>query len=294
MIDQVEPHGFTKLGSLFAIPDWLFEAKPYLVSRDNPASLRYVCQRCGLIEPRSVSNGYIRRECACERALREEIGHEQFKAVTQATVAVQKTARTYTWLGAPGEDSLASMSFENYNPAAQPDREAFEKHKDEAKSYAECIIKARAYKETFSRNLAFLGTFGTGKTHLAAAILNTLRSQCIPCLFCTVQGFFDALYARDFEAKPQLIEQASATPLLVLDELDKLYVRQETDGAYQKRTLFGILDSRYKRKLPTVLTANEQHDLSTWLDGATISRLLEHITIVPMNGMDYRSIRGRI
>jgi DNA replication protein DnaC len=280
-----ESHGMTRLGSLFTIPEWMFDERPHLVSRDNPAQLRYVCQECGIVEPKAVANGFIRRECACERAMRDSLAHEQFRQETQAVVAVQKTARTYTWLGGQ-EDDLAEKTFDNFTESYQP------KAYQEARAFAERIIRARAYGDTARGNLVLMGSYGTGKTHLAAACLNMLRAQCIPCLFCTAQELLNTYYSCDFDGKVHLIEQAATTPLLVLDELDKLYVRQETDGAYQKRTLFDILDKRYKQKLPTIITANEQQDLGTWLDGATISRLYERITAVPMNGVDYRS-RGR-
>lgn len=279
-----ESHGMTRLGSLFTIPEWMFDERPHLVSRDNPAQLRYVCQECGIVEPKPVANGFIRRECACERAMRDNLAHEQFRQETQAILAVQKTARTYTWLGGQ-EDDLASKTFDSFTESYQP------KAYQEAKAFAERIIRARAYSDTARGNLVLMGSYGTGKTHLAAACLNLLRAQCIPCLFCTAQELFNTLYSRDFDGKLHLLDQAGSTPLLVLDELDKLYVRQETDGAYQKRTLFDILDKRYKRKLPTIITTNEQKDLGTWLDGATISRLYERITAVPMNGTDYRARR---
>jgi DNA replication protein DnaC len=232
----VEP-GLSRPFAGFAIPAWMFDAKPYLVSRDNPAALRYVCQECGLIEPKPVANGWIRRRCACELAMYEQASHAGFKAETQAQVDTAKTSRTYTWLGEV-EDELLQKTFDNFTRDFQIN--AY----DECESWTKRFIQARQYNDTFSLNVMLMGGYGTGKTHLAAAILNTLRAQNIPCLFCTAQSFFNALYGRDFDGKLHLIEQAAMTPLLVIDELDKLYVRVETDGAYQKRTLFDILDKR--------------------------------------------------
>src|SRR6266566_4701582 len=96
---EPEQHGMTKLGSMFVIPDWMFDERPHLVSRDDPASLRYVCQTCGLMEPKAKENGYIRRRCACELALYEQWSHAAFKSETQAATNAHKASRTYTWLG---------------------------------------------------------------------------------------------------------------------------------------------------------------------------------------------------
>jgi DNA replication protein DnaC len=135
-----------------------------------------------------------------------------------------------------------------------------------------------------------MGGYGTGKTHLAASILNELRTQMIPCLFCTAQGFFNALYKAD--DKNGLMDAAVRTPLLVIDELDKLYVKMHDEMSYQKSQLTEILDRRYRRRLPTILITNEQKDLGIWLNGATMSRLQEKITMLQMNGTDYRSKKG--
>ena len=283
--EQKASHGFSRLSSLFTIPEWMFTERPHLVSKE-PIPLRYACQVCGLMEPRPVANGYIRRECACERAIRDDADHRQFQAETKALAGSRIAARTYTWLGADAGDDLEHKTFDNFTESYQP------KAYQEARAWVTRFIQARQYSDTFSSNLLLTGGYGTGKTHLAAAILNTLRAQCIPCLFCTAQDLFNALYAAEFEAKQSLLEQASTISLLVIDDLDKLYVRQDTDGAYQKRTLFDILDKRYKRKLPTIITTNEQQGYGQWLDGATISRLYERITALAMNGTDYRSQRA--
>jgi DNA replication protein DnaC len=285
-VEPIVEQSFSRPFAGFAIHEWMFDAKPYLVSRDNPASLRYVCQECGLVEPKHVANGWIRRRCACELALYEQTSHAEFKAESQALADTEKTSRTYTWLG-DAEDDLTDKTFVNFT------RDYQIKAYDECENWTKRFLQARQYTDTFSLNVLLMGGYGTGKTHLATAILNTLRAQNIPCLFCTAQNFFNALYGQNFEGKAYLIEQASMAPLLAIDELDKLYFAQKDDpelsGAFQKRTLFDILDKRYKRRLPTIITTNEQKDLGMWLDGATISRLYERVTLLPMNGVDYRS-----
>ncbi len=270
----------------FEIPDWMFDERPHIVSRDDPKSLVYVCQECGLVEPKHKRNGYMRRRCTCEIAADQGIGQEEARAEMTATMNLHRTNRTYTWLGEE-EDDLTGKSFEGFNSMYQP--QAFK----ECSNYARLFVDARRVGDTFSRNILMMGSYGTGKTHLATAILNTLRVHMIPCLFCTAQGFFNALYSRSFEDKANLTEAAALTPLLVIDELDKLYVKLKDDMSYQKATLTEILDRRYKRRLPTIIITNEQEDLRVWLNGATMSRLQERITLLPMNGVDYRSDRSK-
>src|SRR2546421_9605725 len=185
----------------FQIPEWMFDERPHIVSRDDPKSLTYVCQECGLMEAKHVRNGYMRRRCACEIAAYDDLRQAEAKAEMIATMNLHRTNRTYTWLGTE-EDDLSEKSFEGFNLAFQP--EAFK----ECRNYARLLIDARKVGDTFSRNILMMGSYGTGKTHLAASILNDLRSHMIPCLFCTAQGFFNAYYSASFEKKLSLTEAA--------------------------------------------------------------------------------------
>lgn len=256
----------------------------------------YICPECGLIPPivvyigQTENLGYLRRECACmqrERDRREQAAIlEENRAATWAKTA----SRTYTWLGID-QPALALMSFEQFNPDAQP--EEYRLSIIDAYHYAQGYATSCMASVTGQPNLLFLGSYGSGKTHLSCAILNRLHEARIRCLFTTAQDLFNSLYAAPFEEKPLLMQQASDTPVLVLDDLDKLHVKQETDGAFQKRTLFDILDRRYKGRRPTIITTNVT-DLSPWLDGATLSRFYENFQPIPMNGMDYRLIRRQL
>ena len=266
-----------KLGGLFGIPSWMFGSHPHMVSRNDPEALRYVCQVCGLVEPKEMMNGWLRVACACERALRDA---EKWSPIGRPSVDVVRASLTYTWLGGNVEDGLERKSFADFSPAYQP------KAYQIAKEYATKLIEARKYNEQYSRNMLLIGPVGLGKTHLAAAVANALRDQMIPCLYATAERLFDAFYAADFERKDEIIEQSSTTPLFVLDELSQLYVKAETDGAYQKAQLFRIIDSRYKRHLPTIITTNELKNL----DQPTLDRLDERCDLVQMNGKSYRRV----
>lgn len=267
-------------GSLLRIPAWMFGSHPHLVNHDDPEALRYICQVCGLVEPKEMMNGWLRVACACERALRDA---EKWGPVGRPSEDVLKASITYTWLGTD-VGGLERKSFVDFSPAYQP------KAYETAKDYATKLIEAHKYDEQFSRNMLLIGGVGTGKTHLAAAVANEARAHTIPCLFAMVGGYFDALYAADFDRKRDLIERASTTPLLVLDDLDKLYIKVESEGAYQKTELFKILNSRYTRHLPTIITTNEQKNLEHWLSGATLDRLFERCDVLQMNGKSYRRV----
>ncbi len=261
----------------YVIPEWKFAFDSVSkVAHD----VFWICESCGPIEPITCINGFIRRECACERKAREKPATVQKKTMS---------TRCYSWLGtqylAP---DLETKSFENFYPQHQmKNAREYHGHLALARIYAGSIVDGKQVD-----NLQVTGSYGTGKTHLATAICNHLRANQVSCLFCTVPDLFDELYSRTFTEQEDLLTQASSTTLLVLDDLDKLHVRQDTNGAFQKSKLFSILNRRYLKHVPTIITANEGDDFSKWLDEATMSRLGERLTPLKMSGMDYRS-RGR-
>lgn len=218
------------------------------------------------------------------------VGHPKFGtkglvkcACKDAEIRAKLSAMTYSWLGVD-DSALEAASFDGFDVRLQPDVARYQQHLAFMRDYA-----ARAVAGTPCENVLLKGGYGTGKTHLAAALLNVLRSNGKPCLYCATQSLFNALYASDFNER--YVHLASSTPLLVLDEIDKYYAKVQGDGSrgdYQKSTLGTIFNSRYQAGLSTILISNEQHDLSPWLDGWTLSRFLGNRRTLEMNGRDCR------
>jgi DNA replication protein DnaC len=159
---------------------------------------------------------------------------------------------------------------------------------EQCQGYAEVLVA----NPKGQKNLLLMGPYGVGKTRLAVAILNACREANISCLCTTVPHLFKTLYAANFEEKEGILQQASTTRVLMLDDLDKLHIKASTNdeksGTYQKEKLFEILDSRYVAKLPTIVTTNAEEDMSRWLGEAGISRFFSKVTVLKMQGPDYR------
>ena len=107
--------------------------------------------------------------------------------------------------------------------------------------------------------LVFAGPSGTGKTHLAAAISNEIMSQGKYVFFIVVPDLLDHLrLAFNPEAELQyddLFEQVKETPFLVLDDLG---ANALSNWATEK--LFQIINHRFTRELPTIITTNNSLD----------------------------------
>jgi DNA replication protein DnaC len=134
--------------------------------------------------------------------------------------------------------------------------------------------------------LLMMGSYGCGKTHLAAAIANTCVEFGMQTIFLTVPDLLDWLrysYDASDDSFERRFEELRNINLLVLDDLG---AHNATSWAAEK--LFQIIDYRYIRKLPTVVTTNlELEDL----DDRIRSRLQDPdlVTNVCISAPDYRS-----
>ena len=136
--------------------------------------------------------------------------------------------------------------------------------------------------------LVFNGTYGCGKTHLAAAIGNALADIGQPPLFISVSELLDHLRATFSPNSPTSLdrrfEEIRTAPLLILDALGE---QSPTPWAAEK--LFQLLDFRYISKLPTVITTAKYLEE---LDARIVSRLVDErlCTVCAITAKGYRGV----
>ncbi|MBN1936791.1 MAG: ATP-binding protein [Anaerolineae bacterium] len=101
--------------------------------------------------------------------------------------------------------------------------------------------------------LLFIGTYGCGKTHLAAAIGNYRTAQRQPAIFIVVPDLLDHLRAtfspQSTISYDKLFEQIRRAPLLILDDLGT-----ESATAWAREKLYQLFNYRHNACLPTVIT----------------------------------------
>jgi DNA replication protein DnaC len=164
---------------------------------------------------------------------------------------------------------LERMTFDSFIPEGQGRTEK------QRKSLRIAFEKAVAFAHKPEGWLLLRGSYGCGKTHLAAAIANECLSRGQPVLFVNVPDLLDhlrATYGPNSEVSfDQRFEEVRDAPVLILDDLG---TQNATPWAQEK--LYQILNHRYNAQLPTVITTNQ--DLSD-IDPRLRSRLL-HIELV--------------
>ena len=160
-------------------------------------------------------------------------------------------------------------------------------------------VKVDGYLEDWEKNrdagkgLYFCGGVGTGKTHLAVAVMNELiRRKRIPSLFVTVPELLDNL--RETYNKPgrnldEWMDAVQNAEFLVLDDLGS-----ERTTEWVRERIFVIVNHRYREALPTVFTSNiGPKDLAQQLGERTASRIIAMCDWIALEGDDYRETAAK-
>ena len=135
--------------------------------------------------------------------------------------------------------------------------------------------------------LLLKGNCGTGKTHLAVAILRETAEAGIPGMFVVVPNLLAKLRAsfgqKDGKAA-ELVETAKNAPLLVLDDLGA-----EDPKAWVIELIYVLINHRYEHMLPTIITTNYDGKRIADVFGLRVaSRLAEMTVPVNIRAEDYR------
>jgi DNA replication protein DnaC len=157
---------------------------------------------------------------------------------------------------------------------------------DEKASLREAYNKARAFAKDPQDWLLFTGTYGCGKTHLAAAIANYRVAEGFPALFVVVPDLLDYLRAtfspQSTVSFDKRFEEVRRTPLLILDDLGT-----ESATPWAREKLYQIFDYRYNARLATVITTANKVDE---IDPRLTSRMMDagRCTPAPIVAPAYR------
>ena len=133
------------------------------------------------------------------------------------------------------------------------------------------------------KSLVLIGSAGTGKTHLACAIIREAGGK-----YRTAPDIVEEMRrAKSFTAndtEADIIKYYGHVPLLVIDEIGRGIA--STDEKYM---LYQILNARYNTRKPTVLISNfTKADFLQYIGVAAADRLVESAEIWELNGESYR------
>ncbi len=218
---------------------------PLLVERgllsQDAADLTWTCPTCGPIPPgqwTTTPGWFYRRLCPCQRQAEEQRRREAEQQQMQQALLEQRRAAVYGWLGACWpQKGLANKTFANFEPTPQ----------------AEAVAQVQAWAGQPQGTLLLYGGYGTGKTHLLAAIANHRRERGESVLFASAVTLFDAIAdrIRQEQGYHDLLRRAMTAPVFLLDDVDK-----PKASDFRQEVYYQIIDGRTRVNLPTALSSN--------------------------------------
>lgn len=191
-------------------------------------------------------------------------------------------------MGDIGHPELSSLSmlhdrtFANYDPRKGENLKA-----NELKSLEKAFLAAREYAEKPRGWIVFAGTYGCGKTHLAAAIANYRADLGYPPLFVMVPDLLDHLRAafnpNSTTSLDRRFEEVRTANLLILDDLGT-----QSMTPWVREKLYQLFNYRYNAELPTVITtANFKDEMD-----ARLRSRMEDTRLCTIYAIEAPSYRG--
>src|SRR6266700_246868 len=188
----------------------------------------WTCRTCGESPvPRyfTAIERYMKASCACQRAEEERLRAKE-EARKRRAVEMEQVHATYGWLGYGLSDTiLVEKTFKTFDVLRQ--RDAYQ--------------ATLSFVDLMTGTFILHGSYGTGKTHLLAALTNELRIRGTRCRFCTAPRLFAAIGGciNNGQDYTSLLSKAVQADLLVIDDIDKA-----KHSEFREEVYFSIIDER--------------------------------------------------
>lgn len=117
----------------------------------------------------------------------------------------------------------------------------------------EAMEIAKAYVKTFDKmkqGLLLFGSVGSGKSFIAACIVNALIEKGYTARFSSISSIA-GIMQESFDARAEVMREILKPSILVLDDLGA-----ERQTEFMNEVAFSVIEQRYQYKMPMIVTTN--------------------------------------
>lgn len=160
------------------------------------------------------------------------------------------------------DDKFKSSTFEN-----------FQTTKFNARNLKLCKRYATAFDQMLEKNqgLILWGDVGTGKSYAAACVANYLLAHKTPVVMTSFVKILAAIQ-KDRDQEERIISKLNRAKLVIFDDLGA-----ERDTSFGIEKVYSIVDERYRKQLPMILTTNLTLDQMKQETDIRFSRIYDRI-----------------
>lgn len=179
------------------------------------------------------------------------------------------------------DDKFKHSTFEN-----------FKVNKFNARNLKICKRYATGFDQMLEKNqgLILWGDVGTGKSYAAACIANYLLANKIPVVMTSFVKILAAIQ-KDRDQEERIISKLNRAKLVIFDDLGA-----ERDTSFGIEKVYSVVDERYRKQLPMILTTNLTLDQMKTETDIRFSRIYDRIfeTCYPMQftGPSWRRVEA--
>lgn len=191
----------------------------------------------------------------------------------------------------PGRDRMvrlvgeryADCGFSNFEVGSDSDAAARSKNLGIVKDYA---TKIQEHRQA-GRNLILIGGRGTGKDHLATAVMRHAIVKGLTVAFTRGTSLAKLMISAS-KGEPGPDERFMTSDFLCISDIEPK--QKEEASATVMAGFLELIDERYRRRLPTIVTSNarQRSEMITAIGDRAIDRLLHDAIVVRNLWKSYR------
>jgi DNA replication protein DnaC len=184
--------------------------------------------------------------------------------------------------------ALSGCSFDNFNTLLYTGEQLNGKAPRDIMENIKC--KCVTYAETFDgkgSNLLFIGATGLGKTHLSAAIGNTIIKKGFTVCYESAHDILEESRANTFSDADNDTNRFIRCDLLIIDDFGA-----EPKGDFSTSVFTDLIDKRLISSKSTVISTNlNANQIISTYSPRLASRLLTAYTVLTFAGKDIRMVK---
>lgn len=248
----------------------------------------YICKKCGkptvkfIMLYHNIKPVYARVTCDC--VIWDKVSYEKRERETDKQNKINELKKS-SLMG----QRYVGCSFEETKVLTPQFRDAFE--------FCQVYAVEASHMKSSGRGAFLYGNPGCGKTHLISCMANCMTENLHACMFTNVSEILKSIKAtfkNSFQdTEKRIMDRLGNVDFLFLDDLGAEQVQRNEEDTWAQEKVFDVINTRYNKKLPVIITSNyslDQLKNDRGMHVRTIDRIKSTCDVIRVTAPNYRQI----